>query len=163
MRKALIAVVVVAILLYAYLSLYRRPRGPPYDIVQCSLANVTPELLAEKQLIIVNEPVLTPDKLLDTLFAWQYIWSVNGFIEPTTASMFTQARSKYTIVTSPFWDIELDIATPEEIGAVDKKYVKIQLSKNQIAIVPPLWFYRSDKKIKYITLDDPISKIAWRA
>jgi hypothetical protein len=154
------AVVVTAVILYLYISLYRRPRGPPFDIVQCSIESLSINILAERQLVIVNEPVIVVDKLLETVFAWQYIWSTNGFIEPRKDGSFAQARSKYTILTCPFWDIELDIATPDEVG-LDKKYVKMQLSKNQVAIIPPLWYYRCDKKIKCITLDDPISKLAF--
>jgi len=156
----LIIIVVLLIVLY-YLSLYAKPPPPPYDIIQCSIEKLTPSLLAERQLIVVSEPIPTPEKLLETVFAYQYIKSSTAFIEPL-GDMFTTANSKHTLITSPFWDIELEVATPEEVNNKNKKYIKLSVAKHQVIIIPPFWSFRSrDKKIKRISLDDPLSIVAF--
>lgn len=160
-----ILVIIVIILLFAVvIGLYTQPKQPPYEVIQCSIEKITPEILRERQLVVISEPILAPEGLLNTLFAYQYIRSQSVFIEPRD-DQFTKALSKYTLITSPFWDVELDVATPDQKDSDDghKKYMKINLSKNQVVIVPPMWFYRCrDHKIKRITLDDPLSVLVYK-
>jgi len=160
-KKTKVLIIAVVVLLWIwYVRLYTNTPPPPYEILQLSLSKLNMDILNEKQLIIINEQIINVNALLTTVFAYTYILKDERFLKPS--SSFARSISKYTIITSPFKDTILDIATPDQ-NQENVKYTTIKLLKNKVIILPARWFYRTqDEKIKRIILDDPITMIAYR-
>ncbi len=157
--KMLVLAVILLLCLY-YIRLYTKLPGPPYDILQLPLSKLNSELLDQKQLIVINEQVINVHSLLTTVFAYMYVLKDERFLQPS--EVFTKSISKFTIITSPFHDTTVDIATPGQDSS-NIKYTTVKLSKNKVVILPALWLYRTqDEKIKRIILDDPITMLAYR-
>lgn len=155
-RTKILLFIGVCLIITIYISFYTRIPQPPFDIIQCSIEQLTPDVLKEKQLVIINEPILTPDNLLKTIFAYQFAFSSSSFIEPNNS--FNKTKGKYTIITSPFWNTTIDIGTPEQVGGSNIKYFQVNLAKNQVIILPPFWHFRNNQhKLRKIVLDDIIS------
>jgi len=162
MAKTRNLVLIVSILLIiCYVKLYTKVPDPPYEIVQLDLAKLSQEILNQKQLIILNEHIINVNALLNTVFAYTYLLKDERFLNPS--ENFTRSISKYTIITSPFHDATVDIATPDTKDTKNLKYTTIKLSKHKVMILPPKWLYRTpQEKVKRIILDDPITMIAYR-
>lgn len=156
LKRLLIAMVIFGIF-YVYIVLYTKVPDPPYTIVQVTLDKLTPDILQEKQPVLVNDRIVNIDALLKTVFAYMYMFSDERFLEPS--DKFSKTTAKYTIFTSPFWDTNIDIADPSNLHQQQSpKYITIKLHQNKVLIMPSQWLYRiTDKRIKRILLDDILS------
>ena len=74
---------------------------------------------------------------------------------------FIKMTSKFNIITSPDQDTSIDLGLPTGTGVCDK-FIKVNMQRNQLIIVPPQWYVRCESVIKKITLDDPISAIVYK-
>lgn len=160
-KTRLLVLAVVILLCITYLHLYKTIPDPPYTIIQLDVNKLTPSILLEKQPIIINQSIINVSTLLSTVFAYNYMMSDEKFLDST--GNFVKALSKYTIITSPFWNANIDISDPNNQDPIKKRFITIKLKRHQVMILPPLWFYRTTtERVKQIRLDDIISLLAYR-
>ena len=155
---AFLVLIILVLLVIVYLFLYAKQPHEIPEIIQCSVTKLTPELLSEKQPIILHEPIINVDSLYKTVFAYQY---TSKHESDKIINEFERTDSKYTIITPPHKDLSIDLGIPTKTGVCDK-FIKVNMQKNQLLIVPPLWYVRCDSLIKKITLDDPVSMIVYK-
>ena len=156
-----LVIIVFFLLVFCYVHLYTKIPDPPYEIIQLDLSKLTQDILNQKQPIIINDLIINVNALVNTVFAYQYMMKDERFIK--SSDLFTRSVSKYTILTSPFHNATIDIATPDTKDTQNLQYTTIKMAKNKVMILPPKWLSRTqDEKIKRIILDDPITAVVYR-
>ncbi len=156
--KPLVFIVLVLIVV-SWIFMYTKvPMVSEIEILQMNLHQVKPEILLEKKPIIIQDKIMCVDALVKTTFAYNYLVMDESFVK--TGDTFMKARSKYTLLTSPFWDARIDIAVP---GSDVNKFVSVKLGRNQVLILPAMWHYRTmTEKVKRIILDDLVTMFVYK-
>lgn len=162
MRSLIIILVTLVFLLY--FKHYVSPTKQ-FNIVQLPLCKVDPSFLFEKNPIIINEPIMSPLHLTDTLFKYLYVKKVQS--AECTPHTFIQIRSRYAIIYPRHRDDSIKIVHPKKSRYLKKgteealkhiDYVEVILRKRQVIILPMYWWYQVDNpNFGCIDLDDTFS------
>ena len=134
---AMVALLVVAV---AYTRWHLTPSGE-CTLLQTRLDSVTPELLAEKNPVVLLDRVTRHADLLRTVFRFQYVWAAS----PAAATGdWQEARSRFTLLCAPPIDgydgALVDITHPRRVGGI----VRVVLRPGQTLVLPPWWWYRAE-------------------
>lgn len=166
----LITVVTLITLLYmSYYSKYAKE----FNLIQTFLSNLTPELLYERNPIIIYDALATPKDLLKTIFKYQYLIQQEN---TTLENSIIAIKSKFSLVFStnvekatiklinPMFlssfkwkTVKRQRLTDTDINSTNVSYIDIQLKKHQVMILPPHWIIQSSSKLNKIDIDDIIS------
>jgi hypothetical protein len=169
--KTLIIIIIILIILI-YFHYYNNYKND-YNIIQIYLDKINLSTIYEKYPIVIYDKIIEPKKLLNTLFAYSYIFKSEAKIKPI---MPTYNRSKHMILWNDTYDIYINIINPKYIKNIkwykknsykistkplseldDVQYITIKLKANQVLILPAFWIYQCDKYINIIQLDDFLS------
>ena len=157
-------IILIILLFLLYFKHYISPTKQ-FSIVQLSLSKVEPSFLFEKNPIIINEPIMSPLQLTDTLFKYLFVRKLQSL--ECTPSIFNQNKSRYAIlyprhrndsirIVHPKKSRYLKKATDESLKQID--YVEVRLMKRQVIILPMYWWYQVDNcNFGCIDLDDTFS------
>ena len=126
----------LTILAIFYIWCCLRPKAE-YTMLQTTIENFTPQLLNEKLPILVESPIVNVSDMLTTVFKYCYLY--------TKKVTKTENKNKYgyLLITSKTNDNSL-------ISIKHPKYLEIlniTLHKNQVLILPPLWWYKCNTDI----------------
>lgn len=140
-RKILIGIIIVAcIALYTY-SYLRVPRIT--QILQTSITTLTPQLLFEKQPIVIEEGVVDSHALLGTVF--KYLAFGKPVIQVATSGVsLQQTQHRYTILTCAQGG-EVDIFHPKYTAFIKTskaQFITIKLAPHQPLILPKHWWFQ---------------------
>ena len=143
-RKILIGIIIAAcIALYTY-SYLRVPRVT--QILQTSITTLTPQLLFEKQPIVIEEGIVDPTALIGTVF--KYL-AFDFFGKPqiqvaTSGVSLQQTQHRYTILTCAYGG-EVDIFHPKYTAVIktsNAQFITIRLAAHQPLILPKHWWFQ---------------------
>lgn len=84
----------IAILIYAYAKLYLKPKTD-VELLQSNLENFDPNLLFEKQPIILYDKIVNPKNVIDVFFKYTHNLSHDSIVSP---SIEKQNLSKFLII-----------------------------------------------------------------
>mgnify|MGYP001257294560 CR=1 FL=1 len=160
--------VVFAILLYIYI--YTRPKRD-VQLIQTQIDSFNPDLLLEKQPVLIYSEIVDKKEFIDISFRYQYmfskeIWVANGDI--------IQNNSKFALIHN---DTEEDreilirkrrIKTKlgevyhTHLGGDDEfsDYIKVILKPYNVLVLPYLFEYKSTKDIKITYLTDVLHAVS---
>jgi hypothetical protein len=165
-------ITVVALIILLYLSYYSK-HAKEVNLIQTFLSNFTPELLYERNPIIIYDALATPKDLLKTIFKYQYLIQQEN---TTQENSIVAVKSKFSLVFStneeiatvklihPMflssfkWKIvKRQRMTDTDINTTNVSYIDVQLKKHQVMILPPHWIIQSSSILNKIDIDDIIS------
>jgi hypothetical protein len=127
-----IAIVIIAVF-YIWLSVRT---NSSYTIIQTSVEKLHPTMLNEKLPIVIETPIVNPDQLLQTVFKYQYI----------KRSFVSKLDGKNTYGYMLFYS-KNDMAIVSVKHPRYFEVTKVKLYKNQILILPVLWFYNCNDHV----------------
>lgn len=104
-----------------------------YTLLQTSIENCSPALLNEKLPILIESHIVNVNDLLKTILKYRFIY---------TKQIQNQIENKnkygYLLITSKENDVShISIKHPKYL-----EILNITLHKNQVLILPPLWWYK---------------------
>lgn len=109
------------------------------ELLQVSLDGLTPELLSERQPILLNDILVDPrTSLLDTVFRKQYI-KMDASVR-CVAGEPLRCRARYTLITQSSGQGVLRLAHETKRGVA----VDIAMAGGQALIMPPGWQVQVD-------------------
>ncbi len=165
----IIVVILIVVLYFSYYSKYTKE----YNLVQTFLNNFTPDLLYERNPIIIYDSLATPRDLLKTIFKYQYLFEHENTIQ---ANNIIVIKSKFSFVYSTNDEIatvklinpmflssfkwktdKRQRITETDINTTNVNYIDVQLKKNQVMILPPHWIIQSSSTLNKIDIDDIVS------
>lgn len=165
MNKLVILLIVLVVLVYT--KYYLKP-NPIFQILQASITKVKPSLLFEKSPIVIEEPLVRLQDLLDSIFKYLYIMK-RTFVA-TPANVLQQNKCRYLLLSSRNEDTTVQIAHPKHTRLIRSSssqsskqertisLVDIKLQKNQCLVLPLHWWYKTPtENIQRIQLDDVLS------
>lgn len=168
------ALLILALLLIIilYLSYYSK-FSKNYNITQTFLNNFSPDLLYERNPIIIYDSLATPHDLLKTIFKYQFLFSQENTI-PMDKTF--SVKSKFSIVySSNDAPVLINLINPTyassftwytnkkqrmsdtNISTTNISYIDVQLKKNQVIILPPHWIVHTTTQLQKIDIDDVAS------
>lgn len=140
----LILYIISILLSWIYYSYYTKVNNF-IQINQVFLEDFKPDLLYEKNPILIYDRLQNPDDLTKTIFKYTFLFKKN-----IKKNLYI-TKSKYTIVYSEK-DTIINI-TPRE------NFVTIKIAPYQVIILPYGWKISSEDTLDLIQLDDIFSKI----
>jgi len=166
MRMRILLLILVILTFLLLLRHYDSPTHK-FDIIQLSLSRIEPSFLFEKNPIIINEPIMSPIHLTETLFKYLYVKKTQSFrSDPST---FHQSRCRYALLYPRHADGSIKIVHPRKskflIDATEEsmkhiQYVEVKLKKRQVIIVPMYWWYQVENAhFGHVELDDSLSYV----
>ena len=141
-------VIIVFLLALIYIRYYTTPSRYP-ELVQTTLALCTPELLSEKNPILLTDRVVNHADLLGTVFKYQYARSsVPAPLRGGANKMKTDAR--FTLIyTTMASNVVVDIELPNT-----HHQMRVLLRVHETLVVPPRWTIRPAADVTVIKLYD---------
>lgn len=168
--------VVAAVLCAAHVRRYYR-RGGNAAIVQTSLSELSPELLAGRRPIVIEDVLVRPSDLAtSSAFRWQHVW--RSSVEPCRADGgFEVATARFTLL---FYDHDggeagvdggggVVVIEPPETGGANATAVR--LVAGRAIVLPPRWRYSGvlggpqeeggvpPPRLMKVRLHDPVSAV----
>lgn len=141
---AVAAAIVVAAVAVVYVRWSLTPCSGCH-VLQTRLATCTPELLAEKKPIVIQDRVVDHRKLLDTVFKYQFIMrkdagggdggSWGGDAKGGMATVSTTTDARFTLFYDPRADFEVDLVHPSDKSVI----ARVRVPSGMTIVVPPLW------------------------
>ena len=133
-----IIIAIVAVLIVGHVRRYSTP-CEDVQILQVPLASLTPALLAERRPIVVQERMVDPKDLLDTVFKWRYLFVVQGK-KGQGGRQLRNTWARFTLIYG--------LGEEEEEHVVELTHpsfpaepVEIVLRRGRTLILPPWWTY----------------------
>lgn len=174
MATKILACITIVLIVFLYVSYYAKYNSE-IDIVQAYIDQLNPNLLYERNPIIVYEPIVEPRQLLTTLFRYQYTFST----EYTTVPGYLYiAHSKFSIVYSDEGNTTIQLINPtnkrklkwkpaknntyvsnDNLEQSNIPFVDIKLKQRQVLLLPSHWITSSNTPLKKIDLDDMTSRV----
>lgn len=122
------------------------------QILQTDVARCTPDLLAEKKPIVLQDRVVDHRALLTTVFRYQFVAS--DTCKPPSGK---RTNARFTVLFNPRSDCEIDIGHPHHH---ESRVTRVRLPKNMTLIMPPRWFVSAPSDVGTIRLYDTYHTIA---
>lgn len=146
---------VLAILfVVAYLRYYITPSRVP-QIIQCHLANCTPELLREKNPIVFQERLVDPTDLPSTVFRCQHIWTHKP--DPVAPKSTHKTTARFTVYhCGNAHASHIDVAHPRSMSSSP---VRVIMRLGTTVVVPPGWRVTCGSGVQRQELDDAFTAI----
>lgn len=167
----LLVIILVCVLYLSYYSKYSKE----YSITQIFLDKFSPDILYERNPIVIYDCLAKPQDLLKTIFKYQYLFS-NESITPIN-KVFS-IKSKFSLLySSNDTPILVKLINPSQsssfqwyrykqlrvsdtdFSTTTVSYVDVQLKKHQVLIMPSHWIIQSQSSINKIDLDDIASYV----
>lgn len=174
MATNVLLVLVIILVSILYLSYYSK-FSKEYSITQIFLDKFTPDLLYERNPIVIYDSLATPQDLLKTVFKYQYLFSNENTIPNNKVFSI---KSKFALLySSNDTPISVKVINPSQsssfkwyrnkqlrvsdtdISTTSVTYVDVQLKKHQVIIMPSHWIVQSNSSMNKIDLDDIASYI----
>lgn len=152
-----LVLVLVALVVVIYLRYYLSS-NPEFQIIQASLDRIQPKHLFEKNPVIIEEQIVDPLILLNTLF--KYLYTFKRVSQPIP-NVFLQNKFKFCIIWPTTTASDVKIMHPRDRKKEKPMILDIKLKRNQCLILPLHWWYKTngDAVFNRVTLDDMISLI----
>lgn len=170
-------VLVILLVCMLYMSYYSK-YSKEYNITQVFLDKFSPNILYERNPVVVYDSLADPQDLLKTVFKYQYMFMKNTI---TPSNKAVAVKSKYSIVYSS-QDMPVTVKLINPIHAKDFKwyndkqqrlsntdiettnifYIDVQLKKHQVMILPPHWIIHSMMSLHTIDIDDIASYVYFK-
>lgn len=137
-KTALIAIssVLAIAVTWVYVKYYLTPSEDP-ALLQTTLALCTPELLAEKNPILITDRVFKHEDLLGTVFKYQHVYTSPR--EPLLQGFSTRARFTLLFSDDGGTDSEaasyVDISHPVNPEAI----TRVVIRPHETLVLPPMW------------------------
>lgn len=174
MATKILASITILLIIFVYVSFYAKYNSN-IDILQAYIDQLNPNLLYERNPIIVYEPIVEPRHLLTTLFKYQYTFSR----EYTTVPYFLYiAHCKFSIVYSDNGNTIIQLISPTQKKTMTWKpaknntyvsndniedgnipFIDIKLKQRQVLLLPSHWIITSTTPLQKIDLDDMTSRV----
>ena len=109
-------------------------------VVQTSIENFQPDLLHEKNPILITTPIVSIDEFVDASFKWVAITKLK-------VDQMQSNHNSYLL----FWpqkDTHLDIMRPGSTG-----HVTIIIPANNVLILPCRWTWSSDSQLEVVCIN----------
>jgi hypothetical protein len=160
---AIVALVALATLLTAHVQ--RHVRGPRDEsecrIVQVTAADASAALLAQRRPLVIEDRVVDPAQLLDTVFRWQYVRTTRYAVGPGQSAL---AAGRFTLL---WFDpaLERDGGSGGGGNAVaihcSVASLLVRLGSGMVLVLPPGWTFEPTSLLGQpcvaVRLDDPVS------
>lgn len=163
-KKLLIAL--AALVIFVYLRFYMSVSSN-VKITQLSLTELSHSILMEKNPIIIEERIVNPISLLQTVFKYMYVYKRVKEVEDGDGLKFRQNRARFMILSSKIDDCSVQIQNPNVSveDTASPPYVDVRLHANMTMILPYKWWYRlpTPQYVSSIALEDVLSLTLGRA
>lgn len=157
-----LAAFVIALVVFVYLRFYLTV-SKDIKIMQLSVLELTPSILMKKQPIVLDERIVNPMSLLQTVFKYMYVYKRLKAVEDDTQSKYTQNKARFLVLFSNNGTNSIEIANPcfKQRDSVEPPFIEIMLHANMCMIVPHKWLYRvnTPRGVSSIALDDVLSLV----
>lgn len=123
---------------------YTRPNHG-FQVLQASITAFKPTHLFEKSPMIINEQMVDPHVLKQTLFKWLFVKSVTTDV--VDSDRFICNKSRYRVLYPTTGSSVLWLVHPKHRKVANKetRAVAFQLKKHQCIIIPMHWWFKVHK------------------
>lgn len=115
--------------------------NPKFELIQTRIHQININHLFEKSPIIIQDRIVTPYSLTDTLFKYLYVSKKEWIFRNKIFNPYQKNGSKYMIIyaSSP---ISMQVIHPNEYNQGQPiNILSLNLKKNQVFILPLFWWY----------------------
>lgn len=164
--KSYIVIIILIIIIIVYGKYYTN-YNKDIKILQVYLDNIKLDILYERYPILIYDQVYNHKQLMNTLFAYSYLFTKTAIISPSIPLI---NNSKYILISSADNTI-INIINPKYKDDAKKnlkfedtsmQYVSIKLQPKQVLILPSRWIYQSKDELIITKLDDILSFVFLR-
>lgn len=170
-------IIIVLLLLITY-SQYYTSFNKGYRIIQTQLHNIDDKVLYEKYPIIIQERIVHPDRLLNTLFKYMYSFKERCMVKGSDLVYMTP--HKFSLIYNEHADMDVNIISPvfksafapfvtyqkcmprSQTTTLDRssvEYITIKLKQKQVIILPYSWLYQTTKDHSVMFINDLFSQM----
>ena len=162
-------IIVILLIVAVYLSYYAK-YSSDYNITQTFLDKFHPNLLYERNPIIIYDTLARPKDLLNTIFKYQYIHSRELHTTPykTTTikskfSMFYCQENNNAVIklinptflySFQWYSAQHQRVSDTDLNTTNVTFIDIHLKRNQVMILPPHWIIHSSVSLQRIDIHD---------
>lgn len=115
----------------------------------------------KKQPIVIDERIVNPMSLLQTVFKYMYVYKRLKTVEDETQGKYKQNKARFLVLFSNSGTNSIEIANPKFKAreSVEPPFIEIKLHANMCMVVPYKWLYRinTPRGVSSIALDDMLS------
>lgn len=155
MNTKVLLVFVVILLLFVYLRFHCRVSSS-FKILQMSVSELTPEILQRKYPIVLEEQIVEPSSIANTVFKFMYIYK-----KPTTlknnVGVATNKAAYLIIFNNTNEKVTISIAHPTSKKTSSESFVDVILYEHMCIILPQKWFYQTSHDVQGIALHNVVS------
>ena len=153
MNKLLIILIILVIVLYVRFNL---KYSPNYEILQIYPSQITPELLNEKNPIVIET---IEDKnvgdLITSALKYLYLYKLEYMYQPKELPVKNNA--KYVFITTKSQNSDIEIINPKYKQSDNYKSVSVKLNPKQVLILPSYWRFKCDNNLNCVSVHDLFS------
>jgi len=133
--------------MFLYFKLSLKP-NKEFTLIQCEVQKCDPSMLMEKLPVLIENSIVNPQQLINTLFRFQYI-SQKDHKQNEGIN-----RNAFLLI-HPSEQLNVMLKHPNY-----QEVLNVKLYKNQLLILPILWYYniQKNKSVRMIGLESLISK-----
>jgi hypothetical protein len=112
-------------------------------ILQAPVSELTPSLLMQRFPIVIEDRIVNPLSLLQTVFKWQYLYKRVTTME-SSSEAYRRNDARYLLLFSNREGASIEIANPKKraSGVEELPFVELLLHENMCAVIPFGWLYR---------------------
>ena len=152
MNKLLIVLLILVLVMYIR---YNLKYNDEIQILQMLPAKLTPDILAEKNPIIIDGCQDTPSVLVRKAFAYMYLYTTNWTY---TEGTLIKNNARFVVITTDN-ETEIEIVNPKYTHKTNYKSVVVKLHKGEIFILPMYWRFKADTNLECIAIHDIYSSV----
>lgn len=152
MNKLLIVLLALVVLMYIR---YNLKYNDEIEILQMLPAKLTPDILAEKNPIVLEGCRDPPSVLVRKAFAYMYLYTTKWTYTPGT---LVKNNARFVVMTTED-ETDIEIVNPKHTHKTDYKSVAIKLHKGEIFILPMYWRFKAEAPLECVSIHDIYSSV----
>lgn len=143
-------------ILVLYLKYYTTPHQQ-FEVLQADLSNLKLSNLLEKSPIIINDEIVNPHTVVDTMFKYLFVKQKSFLFINTRYNPYVQNTHRFLLLYASS-DLEIQIVHPNLYNNGKPSYILMMpVKKHQMVIVPMFWWYALKGRAFAIELDSMFS------
>lgn len=146
-RTRLLVIVLLVLLAFIYLRYYTAS-NPSFEVLQLSISDLETKHLFEKSPIVINESIVDPYSIVQTVFRFLYVYK--HIHHNVATDVLALNKSRYVLLYSMSDDTIIDVIHPKTLtihrksgNALDAvPFVEFPLRESKCLILPNKWAFR---------------------
>lgn len=154
----------ICLVAFVYIR-YNTKRTRIYEVLQVTPANLTFEVLNERNPVVVRKGEKDANDIIRDAMRYTYMFTNHLQVHDNKSDAdFKEVIGRYEVFVA-LRPMEIEVIHPGHVGKTDYKSISLKLDGKSIAILPTYWAYRIEGELKdqhvadIVTVHDTFSAI----